>query len=73
MRGLSQMPRYRILIRETYVMVHEADTPAEAGEKAMSCMNDHPDHHIYAQEMQFLPIDDEEEEWESVPQSSATH
>lgn len=74
MRGLSQMPRYRVIIRETYVMEHQTDTPAEAGEKAMECMNDHPDEHILMQEMQMIPMaDDEELTWEGFPPSKDVH
>ena len=68
------MAKFRVLIRETYAMVHEAETPAQAGEKAMECMNDHPDQHIVMQEIQFYPVDDEEEvEWEGLPQSKEMH
>ena len=71
------MAKFRVVVRETYVMTHEAKSPAEAGEKAMACMNDHPDHHIFMQEMQFMPVDEEEEEedseWEDVPQSKEMH
>jgi len=59
------------------MMIHEADTPAQAGEKAMECMNDHPDHHILMQEMQFIPYeeDDDEEEvsWEKSQMSKDVH
>jgi hypothetical protein len=68
------MAKFRVMVRETYMMVHEADTPAQAGEKALECMNEHPDEHILMQEMQFLPCDDEEEtEWEGFPQSKEMH
>jgi hypothetical protein len=61
------------MVRETYVMTYEADTPAQAGEKAMECMNEHPDQHILMQEMQFIPIDEEEPEWEESPQLKEIH
>ena len=70
------MAKFRVMVRETYLMVHEAETPAEAGEIAMACMNDHPDQHIFMQEMQFLPVDDDEEEdekWEGFQQSKEMH
>ena len=68
------MAKFRVMVRETYMMVHEADTPAQAGEKALECMNEHPDEHILMQEMQFLPYEDEEEtEWEGFPQSKEMH
>ena len=68
------MTKYRVLVRETYMMEHEAESPAEAGEMAMECMNDHPDQHILMQEMQFVPVDDSEDsEWEDVPQSREMH
>jgi len=54
-------------------MTYEADTPAQAGEKAMECMNEHPDQHILMQEMQFIPIDEEEPEWEESPQLKEIH
>jgi hypothetical protein len=60
------------MVRETYVMTYEADTPAQAGEKAMECMNEHPDQHILMQEMQFIPIE-EEPEWEESPQLKEIH
>jgi len=61
------------MVRETYVMTYEADTPAQAGEKAMECMNEHPDQHILMQEMQFIPIDEEEPKWEESPQLKEIH
>jgi hypothetical protein len=68
------MAKFRVMVRETYIMTHEAESPAQAGEKAMECMNDHPDQHIFMQEMQFVPIDDSEDsEWEDVPQSKEMH
>jgi len=69
------MPKYRVLVRETYMMEHEAETPAEAGEKAMACMNDHPDQHILMQEMQFLPAKEEEEDarWDGFLTSKEMH
>jgi len=67
------MPKYKVLVRETYMMEHEAETPAEAGEKAMACMNDHPDQHILMQEMQFVPVDEEGTEWAKFPQSKEMH
>ena len=72
------MAKFRVIVRETYSMVHEAETPAEAGEKAMACMNDHPDHHVLIQEMQFLELtddDDDEEEasWEKFQISKDVH
>lgn len=68
------MPRYRVVIRETYVMEHETATPAEAGEKAMECMNDHPDEHVLMQEMQMIPLDDDEEpKWAGFHQSKDVH
>jgi hypothetical protein len=67
------MPKYRVLVRETYMMEHEAETPAEAGEKAMACMNDHPDQHILMQEMQFVPAQEEGMEWAKFPQSKEMH
>ena len=68
------MAKYRVMVRETYMMVHETDTPAVAAEKAMECMSDHPDQHLFAQEVQIIPMDDEEEtEWENLPQSKEMH
>ena len=68
------MAKYRVMVRETYMMVHETDTPAVAAEKAMECMSDHPDQHLFAQEVQIIPMDDEEEtEWEKLPQSKEMH
>lgn len=68
------MAKFRVMVRETYMMLHEAETPAEAGEKAMACMNDHPDQHVVMQEMQFLPYEDEEDvEWEGFHQSKEMH
>jgi hypothetical protein len=67
------MAKFRVIVRETYMMIHEADTPAQAGEKAMECMNEHPDQHILMQEMQFIPIDEEEPEWEESPQLKEIH
>ena len=67
------MAKFRVLVRETYAMVHEAETPAEAGEKAMACMNDHPDQHIIMQEIQFHPYEEEETEWEGFHQSKEMH
>ena len=69
------MAKYRVMVRETYMMVHETDTPAVAAEKAMECMSDHPDQHLFAQEVQIMPMDDEEEktEWEKLPQSKEMH
>jgi len=67
------MKKYKVLVRETYMMEHEAETPAEAGEKAMACMNDHPDQHILMQEMQFVPVDEEGTEWAKFPQSKEMH
>ena len=67
------MAKFRVIVRETYMMIHEADTPALAGEKALECMNDHPDQHILMQEMQFIPIDEEEPEWEESPQLKEIH
>lgn len=58
------MPKFKVLIRETYLMEHEAETPAEAGEMAMDCMNDHPDEHILMQEMQMLPVGEDDEKFE---------
>lgn len=55
------------------MMEHEAESPAEAGEMAMACMNDHPDQHILMQEMQFLPADKEESAWAEFPQSKGVH
>jgi hypothetical protein len=57
------------------MMIHEADTPAQAGEKAMECMNDHPDQHILMQEMQFIPYeeDDEEASWVRFQLSKEIH
>lgn len=66
------MAKFRVMVRETYVMTYEADTPAQAGEKAMECMNEHPDQHILMQEMQFIPIE-EEPEWEESPQLKEIH
>ena len=69
------MAKFRVIVRETYMMIHEADTPAQAGEKAMECMNDHPDQHILMQEMQFIPYeeDDEEVSWEKFQMSKDVH
>lgn len=67
------MAKYRVMVRETYMMVHETDTPAVAAEKAMECMSDHPDQHLFAQEVQIIPIDEEETEWEKLPQSKEMH
>ena len=68
------MAKFRVMVRETYVMVHDTETPAEAAEKAMGCMEDHSDQHIFAQEVQIIPIeDDEETEWEGFPQSKDVH
>ena len=67
------MKKYKVLVRETYMMEHEAETPAEAGEKAMACMNDHPDQHILMQEMQFVPAQEEDTEWAKFPQSKEMH
>ena len=69
------MAKFRVIVRETYMMIHEADTPAQAGEKAMECMNDHPDEHILMQEMQFIPYeeDDEEASWEKFQMSKDVH
>ena len=67
------MAKFRVMVRETYVMTHEAETPAEAGEKAMACMNDHPDQHIMVQEMHFAPIEDDEKEWAEIPKSTNMH
>lgn len=69
------MAKYRVMVRETYMMVHETDTPAVAAEKAMECMSDHPDQHLFAQEVQIIPMDDEEEEteWGKLPQSKEMH
>jgi len=69
------MAKFRVIVRETYMMIHEADTPAQAGEKAMECMNEHPDQHILMQEMQFIPYEEEEEEvsWEKSQMSKDVH
>jgi len=67
------MAKYKVLVRETYMMEHEAETPAEAGEMAMACMNDHPDQHILMQEMQFLPAEKQEAPWGEFPQSKEMH
>ena len=68
------MAKFRVMVRETYVMVHDTDTPAVAAEKSMECMSDHPDQHLFAQEVQIIPIeDDEETEWEGLPQSKDVH
>jgi len=67
------MAKYKVLVRETYMMEHEAETPAEAGELAMQCMNDHPDQHILMQEMQFLPAEKQESAWGEFPQSKEMH
>jgi len=67
------MAKYKVLVRETYMMEHEAETPAEAGELAMQCMSDHPDQHILIQEMQFLPADEKEAPWGEFPQSKEMH
>jgi|TARA_E500000318_G_C3416626_1_gene155659 hypothetical protein len=67
------MAKFRVMVRETYVMTYEADTPAQAGEKAMECMNEHPDQHILMQEMQFVPIEDDEKEWAEIPISTKMH
>ena len=68
------MAKFRVIVRETYMMIHEADTPAQAGEKAMECMNDHPDQHILMQEMQFIPYEEEEEvSWEKSQMSKDVH
>jgi hypothetical protein len=69
------MAKFRVIVRETYMMIHEADTPAQAGEKAMECMNDHPDQHILMQEMQFIPYEEDEEEvsWEKSQMSKDVH
>ena len=66
------MPRFKVLIRETYMMEHEAATPAEAGEMAMECMNDHPDQHVLMQEMQMVPMDDDAEGFE-MPKGFVKH
>ena len=66
------MAKFKVMVRETYLMTHEAETPAEAGEKALACMNDHPDQHILMQEMQMIPID-EDAEWEEFPLSKDVH
>ena len=68
------MAKFRVIVRETYMMIHEADTPAQAGEKAMECMNEHPDQHILMQEMQFIPYEEEEEvSWEKSQMSKDVH
>ena len=70
------MAKFRVIVRETYMMIHEADTPAQAGEKAMECMNDHPDQHILMQEMQFIPYEEDDEEevsWEKSQMSKDVH
>ena len=68
------MTKYRVLVRETYMMEHEAESPAEAGEMAMECMNDHPDLHILMQEMQFLPADKEAQgPWTEMPDPKEMH
>jgi len=68
------MAKFRVIVRETYMMIHEADTPALAGEKALECMNDHPDQHILMQEMQFIPYEvDEEASWEKFQTSKDVH
>jgi len=68
------MRKFRVLVRETYSMVHEAETPAEAGEKAMACMNEHPDQHVLMQEMQFLELtDDDEPTWQGFQHSKEMH
>tara|TARA_E500000318_G_scaffold68096_1_gene62903 strand:+ start:573 stop:737 length:165 start_codon:yes stop_codon:yes gene_type:complete len=54
------------------MMVHETDTPAVAAEKSMECMSDHPDQHLFAQEVQIIPMDDDEE-WEAIPASKDVH
>jgi hypothetical protein len=66
------MPRFKVLIRETYMMEHEAETPAEAGEMAMECMNDHPDQHILMQEMQMMPVDDDAKDFD-MPKGFVKH
>ena len=66
------MAKYRVMVRETYMMIHETDTPAVAAEKAMECMSDHPDQHLFAQEVQIIPMDDDEE-WEEIPASKDVH
>jgi hypothetical protein len=56
------------------MMEHEAESPAEAGEMAMECMNDHPDLHILMQEMQFLPADKEAQgPWTEMPDPKEMH
>lgn len=68
------MAKYKVLVRETYMMEHEAETPAEAGEMAMQCMNDHPDQHILIQEMQFLPADKVPQgPWTEMPDPKEMH
>ena len=67
------MAKYKVLVRETYMMEHEAETPAQAGEMAMECMNDHPDQHILMQEMQFVPAQEEDMQWAKFPQSKEMH
>jgi len=66
------MAKFKVLIRETYLMEHEAETPAEAGEMAMECMNDHPDRHVLMQEMQMLPVDDDASEFD-MPKGFVKH
>ena len=67
------MAKYKVLVRETYMMEHEAETPAQAGEMAMECMNDHPDQHILMQEMQFVPVDEEMDKWDGFLKSKEMH
>lgn len=69
------MKTFKVLVRETYMMTHEAETPAQAGEKAMACMNEHPDEHILMQEMQFLEVENEDEEvkWAGFHPSKEMH
>jgi hypothetical protein len=67
------MPKYRILVRETYVMTHEAETPADAGRLALKCMYDHRDSHVVMQEVRLLPDDEEDFEWGDYPQSNEMH
>jgi len=67
------MAKYKVLVRETYMMEHEAETPAQAGEMAMECMNDHPDQHILMQEMQFVPVEEEMDKWDGFLKSKEMH
>ena len=66
------MAKFRIIVRETYMMAHEAETPADAGRLALKCINDHRDNHLVMQEVRLLP-DEEDFEWEDYPQSNEMH